>query len=51
MLAPKGGARASPRDHLDYFLLDNDLQQKNARAALKWHFTLKTEPSVTASAF
>jgi len=36
MLAPKGGARASPREHLDYSLLANDLQQKNARAGLEW---------------
>jgi len=38
MLAPRGGARASPREHSDYSLLVNDLQQKNARAVLQWHF-------------
>jgi len=32
MLAPTGGARAFPREHSDYSLLANDLQQKNARA-------------------
>jgi len=48
MLAPKGGARASPREHSDYSLLANDLQQKNARAALEWYFVIEAEPSASA---
>jgi len=47
MLAPKGGARASLREHSDYSLSRNDLQQKNARAVPESHFGVETEPMPT----